>query len=143
MEAAKVAAERGVRVYPIGFGTRTPTSMVCTAAQLGSRGSEYGGGPRRWRCRRPELPRRGRGHVAAGRRRDRREYFAAADADRLQRVLEDLPRTVQTQHREIELSVWLAGSRLCCCRERGGGGALDGVPDLSGSTDSAVVMRSI
>ena len=32
------------------------------------------------------------------------EYFAAADADRLQRVLEDLPRTVQTQHREIEVS---------------------------------------
>ncbi|HVH22702.1 MAG TPA: VWA domain-containing protein, partial [Pseudonocardia sp.] len=30
--AAEIAAERGVRVYPIGFGTRNPTSMVCTAA---------------------------------------------------------------------------------------------------------------
>ena len=37
------------------------------------------------------------------------EYFAAADADRLQRVLADLPRTVQTQHRDVEVSVWLAG----------------------------------
>ena len=37
------------------------------------------------------------------------EYFAAADADRLQRVLEDLPRTVQTQHRQVEVSVWLVG----------------------------------
>ena len=37
------------------------------------------------------------------------QYFAAADADRLQRVLADLPRTVQTQHRDVEVSVWLAG----------------------------------
>ncbi len=45
VDAAKTAAERGVRVYPIGFGTRNPTTMVCTAAQLGGRGFEsYGGG---------------------------------------------------------------------------------------------------
>jgi Ca-activated chloride channel homolog len=97
-------------VYPIGFGTANPTSMVCTAAQLGGRGFE------------------GRGGIAGGGAVGGRnylvadeatlqqvadvtggEYFAAADADRLQRVLEDLPRTVQTQHREIEVSVWLAG----------------------------------
>ena len=35
------------------------------------------------------------------------EYFAAADADRLQRVLADLPRTVATQHRDVEVSVAL------------------------------------
>ena len=29
-DAAKAAAERGVRVYPIGFGTRNPAAMVCT-----------------------------------------------------------------------------------------------------------------
>jgi Ca-activated chloride channel family protein len=109
-EAAEIAASRGVRIYPIGFGTRNPTSMVCTAAQLGGRGFE------------------GRGGIAGGGAVGGRnylvadeatlqqvadvtggEYFAAADADRLQRVLEDLPRTVQTQHREIEVSVWLAG----------------------------------
>src|SRR5690349_13406812 len=44
IDAAKTAAERGVRVYPIGFGTRNPATMVCTAAQLGGRGFEsYGG----------------------------------------------------------------------------------------------------
>ena len=49
VEAARTAADRGVRVYPIGFGTRTPTSLVCTAAQLGGRGVErYGGRVRRW-----------------------------------------------------------------------------------------------
>ena len=40
VDAAEIAAERGVRVYPIGFGTRNPTTMVCTAAQLGGRGFE-------------------------------------------------------------------------------------------------------
>src|SRR5690348_14242183 len=44
VDAAQIAAQRGVRVYPIGFGTRNPTSMVCTAAQLGGRGVEGRGG---------------------------------------------------------------------------------------------------
>ena len=44
VDAAEIAAERGVRVYPIGFGTRNPTTMVCTAAQLGGRGFESRGG---------------------------------------------------------------------------------------------------
>ncbi len=92
VEAAAIAAERGVRVYPIGFGTRNPTSMVCTAAQLGGRSLlrsrrsapvAAGGGtsssPTRRRCVRWPL-------ITGG------EYFAAADADRLQTVLEDLPQ---------------------------------------------------
>ena len=73
IDAAKTAAERGVRVYPIGFGTRNPATMVCTAAQLGGRGFEsYGGANppvvRRWlrRGQRPQLPRRRRGHPARG-----------------------------------------------------------------------------
>ena len=107
-DAAQVAAERGVRVYPIGFGTRNPTTMVCTAAQLGGRGFEsrggfagYGGG--RNYLVADEAALQQVAEVTGG------ESFAAADADRLQRVLHDLPRTVQTQHREVETSVWLAG----------------------------------
>jgi Ca-activated chloride channel family protein len=109
VEAAGLAAERGVRVYPIGFGTRNPTSMVCTAAQLGGRGVEYGGG----------FGGSGRGggnFLVADERTLRQvaditggEYFAAGDAGRLQDVLKDLPRTVATQHREVEVSVWLVG----------------------------------
>jgi Ca-activated chloride channel family protein len=108
VDAAEIAAERGVRVYPIGFGTRNPTTMVCTAAQLGGRGFESrggfsgGGGGRNYLVA-DEATLQRVADVTGG------EYFAAADADRLQRVLEDLPRTVQTQHREIEMSVWLAG----------------------------------
>lgn len=108
VDAAAVAAERGVRVYPIGFGTRNPTTMVCTAAQLGGRGFEsrggwgVGGGSHTYLVA-DEATLQEVADVTGG------EYFAAADAERLQRVLEDLPRTVQTQSREIEVSAWLAG----------------------------------
>ena len=37
------------------------------------------------------------------------EYFAASNADGLQGVLQDLPRSVQTQHRDVEVSVGLVG----------------------------------
>ncbi|MGV8848188.1 MAG: VWA domain-containing protein [Propionibacteriaceae bacterium] len=40
--AAVQAAERGVRVYPVGFGTKSPQTMACTASQLS--GGGYGGG---------------------------------------------------------------------------------------------------
>lgn len=47
-QAAVQAAQRGVRVYPIGFGTTSPKSMQCTAAQVsngGFGGGGFGGGP--------------------------------------------------------------------------------------------------
>ena len=41
--AAEAAAVRGVRVFTIGFGTTTPTRMVCTGSQVGG----WAGGVRR------------------------------------------------------------------------------------------------
>jgi Ca-activated chloride channel family protein len=106
VDAAGIAAQRGVRVYPIGFGTRNPTSMVCTAAQLGGRGAEYTGGfvggARNFLVA-DEATLRKVADVTGG------EYFAADDAERLQSVLADLPRTVTIQHREVEVSAGLAG----------------------------------
>ena len=77
VDAAKIAAERGVRVYPIGFGTRNPTTMVCTAAQLGGRGFEgYGAAsPGGGGGGGAQLPRRRRGHAARGGRRHRRRVL--------------------------------------------------------------------
>jgi Ca-activated chloride channel family protein len=112
VDAAKTAAERGVRVYPIGFGTRNPAAMVCSAAQLGGRGFEsYGGGS-------PPIASGGyggssaRSYLVADEGTLRQvasvtggEYFAADDAGRLQDVLRDLPRTVATQQRDVEVSV--------------------------------------
>ena len=42
--AAEQAADRGIRVYPIGFGTETPAPSVCNAAQVGP-GGGFGAGP--------------------------------------------------------------------------------------------------
>ncbi|MEJ3656432.1 VWA domain-containing protein [Actinomycetes bacterium KLBMP 9759] len=112
-EAADIAAERGVRVYPIGFGTRNPTSMVCSAAQLGGTGFEGSGGGF------GSSDRVGRSYLVADEStlqevadRTGGEYFSAADADRLQTVLDELPRTVSTQQRDVEVSVWLVGLAL-------------------------------
>ena len=107
-DAADIAAERGVRVYPIGFGTTTPTQMVCTASQLGGRGAD---GPRGGGF--GGQGRGGRGNfliadvdtlqqvadTTGG------EYFGASDADQLQSVLADLPRHVEVQRRDVEVSV--------------------------------------
>jgi Ca-activated chloride channel family protein len=114
VDAAKTAAERGVRVYPIGFGTRNPATMVCTAAQLGGRGFEsygganpppvsggggYGGASARSYLGADEGTLREVANLTGG------QYFAAADAGRLQDVLRELPRTVATQQRDVEVSV--------------------------------------
>jgi Ca-activated chloride channel homolog len=113
VEAARTAADRGVRVYPIGFGTRTPTSLVCTAAQLGGLSADRYGGPV------GGGPGGGRNYLVADEETLREvatvtggEYFAAADADRLQTVLENLPRRVATQSRDVEVSVGLVGLAL-------------------------------
>ena len=112
LDAAKTAAERGVRVYPIGFGTRNPATMVCTAAQLGGRGFEsygganppvagggYGGASARSYLVADEGTLREVANLTGG------QYFGASDAGRLQDVLRDLPRTVATQQRDVEVSV--------------------------------------
>jgi Ca-activated chloride channel family protein len=114
VDAAAIAASRGVRVYPIGFGTSHPTSMVCTAQQLGGLGFDNqrpggfgpgGGGGQ------------GRGNFLVADDATLKKvatvtggvYFSAHDAGQLQRVLADLPRQVEVQQRTVEVSVVLVG----------------------------------
>jgi Ca-activated chloride channel family protein len=110
-DAAVQAAERGVRVFPIGFGTTEPTQMVCTSDQLG--GGLFDGPPGGF----------GGGLGPGGRnflvvdeealqtvaRTTGGEYFKASDADQLQGVLNDLPKHVDVQERDVEVSVAFAG----------------------------------
>ena len=110
-EAAVQAAARGVRVFPIGFGTTEPTQMVCTSDQLG--GGLFDGPPGGF----------GGGLGPGGRnflvvdeaalqtvaRTTGGEYFKASDADQLQGVLSDLPKHVDLQERDVEISVGFAG----------------------------------
>jgi Ca-activated chloride channel family protein len=109
VEAARSAAERGVRVFPIGFGTTNPTMMVCTAQQLGGNtfenpgrgfaGGGLGGTGSPLIADEPAL--RQVASITGG------TFFAASDAEQLNDALGDLPRHVQMQKREVELSVWL------------------------------------
>ncbi|WP_214404075.1 VWA domain-containing protein [Pseudonocardia lacus] len=107
VEAARMAGDRGVRVYPIGFGTRDPAAMVCTPSQAAGQGpagwGAGGGAGGRSFLVADEPTLREVAEVTGG------EYFAADDADRLQAVLRDLPRTIATQQRDVEISVGLVG----------------------------------
>ncbi len=111
LDAAQVAAERGVRVYPIGFGTTNPTSLVCSAEQLGGEtfdrfrgGGGFGGGfGGRSFLVADEPTLREVAETTGG------QYFSASDADQLSDVLSDLPRQVVVQARDVEVGAWLAG----------------------------------
>lgn len=108
-EAAGQAAARGIRIYPIGFGTRNPTQMACSRDQ-------YGGFEPRGFGRDPGGPIGGIGsyllvdeealqtvaETSGG------QYFAATDAEQLQRVLADLPQHVVTQQQDVDLSAGFA-----------------------------------
>jgi Ca-activated chloride channel family protein len=106
--AAEQARGRGLRVYTIGFGTTQPAPMVCSRDQLGSGGmgtrpewqGRFGGG------RRAQLI--DEDTLAAVAELTGGEYFRAEDADQLGRVLADLPSTIVTQERDVEVTVWFA-----------------------------------
>jgi Ca-activated chloride channel family protein len=107
--AAGEAAQRRVRVFTIGFGTAEPGQMVCTAEQLGSdprfggRGG-YGGGRGGWgRIQQIDEPvLRAVAELTGG------EYYRAEDADQLGDVLLDVPKSIVTQKKDVELTVWFA-----------------------------------
>jgi Ca-activated chloride channel family protein len=130
-QAAEQAAARGVRVYPIGFGTTHPTQMACTRDQYGGfsqpRIRDFGGGPgggpgagRNFLVV-DEAALRGVAQTTGG------EYFAATDADALTKVLADLPKHVTVTEQDVDLSaafavvaaaVLLAGLALSLGRPR-------------------------
>lgn len=106
-DAAVQAAARGVRVYPIGFGTTNPTQMVCSRSQLGGMtqqrfgGRDFtGGGAMGGRnfLVVDEAALKTVASTTGG------EYFGATDADQLQSVLDNLPRHVTTQQQDVDVS---------------------------------------
>jgi Ca-activated chloride channel family protein len=102
-DAATQAAARGIRVYPIGFGTTNPTQMVCTQDQLGGLAEGLGGGGGRGLggssyLRVDEDALRTVATTTGG------EYFKATDAEQLNTVLADLPKHVKVEQQDIEIS---------------------------------------
>jgi Ca-activated chloride channel family protein len=103
-----------VRVYPIGFGTTRPVSLVCTPQQQGGvdSGLPRWGGP-------GTLGRDGRNFLVIDEPALKEvaattggEYFRASSADQLQGVLDDLPGQVRGERRQVELSPALVGLGL-------------------------------
>ena len=102
--AAEQAAARGVRVYPIGFGTEYGGDMDCNEPS-GERdwfggGGYFGGGGFRRGLDEETLQRVAR--MTGG------EYYAARSAGELQKVFEDLPRHLITKIENTEISVAFA-----------------------------------
>jgi Ca-activated chloride channel family protein len=112
VEAAKQAADRHVRVYTIGFGTTSPTEMVCTRQQLGadvfSEGGFTGGAPPsggaggRQFLVIDEPTLRGVADMTGG------AFYRAEDADQLRGVFANLPQQIVLQEEQREISVAFA-----------------------------------
>ena len=114
--AAGDAATRGVRVFPIGFGTANPSGMVCTGQQVGGGyGGGYGGGGFGG----------GRDRGFGGGRNPRvideealqivakttgGQYYKAENADQLNNALADLPSHVTVAKKHIDIASWFAGA---------------------------------
>jgi Ca-activated chloride channel homolog len=110
-EAAFQAAERGVRVYPIGFGTTSPKGMACTAAQVSNGGGGFGGGfggggggggagggP----LVADEGALRAVAQITGG------EFFSAESSDQLNTVLDDVRSRLGTVRQQVDISAGFA-----------------------------------
>jgi Ca-activated chloride channel homolog len=115
--AAHEASARKLRVFTIGFGTTNPAPMVCDSDEVGDLGDfrgdpgfRFGGGGGGF-GRVQEIDEDTLSQVAqitGG------KYFRAQDAEQLNGVLGNLPSTIVTQRKNVEISVWfvLAGALL-------------------------------
>jgi Ca-activated chloride channel family protein len=106
LKAAQQAADRRVRVYPIGFGTAGGGQLVCSREQLGAEvfGGASGGfgnfrvdGPPRSALRIDEATLRSIAEMTGG------NYHRASDAQQLVSVFRDLPKEVVLQKQHIEV----------------------------------------
>jgi Ca-activated chloride channel family protein len=111
--AAQQAAVRHIRVYTIGFGTTTPTPLVCDSSQVGGSsaggfggggGFGYGGG-RDGGVNPLIIDENALKQVAAttgGR------YYRAVDASQLDTALKGLPSTVTVAHKHVDIAASFA-----------------------------------
>lgn len=101
LAAAQQAADRGVRIYTIGFGTENGGAMVCSG-QFGARPpggeAQFGGG--NFRRSIDEATLQKIADLTGG------EYYAATSAGELQSVFENLPLSFVTRTEITEISVF-------------------------------------
>jgi Ca-activated chloride channel family protein len=109
VEAAQQAAERGVRVYTIGYGTASGGMMNCRAqfgdepmAGMPSFGNDQFGGGGGFRRGIDEETLKQVAEITGG------EYYSAESADELQEVFHSLPTSLITRPEITEISVIFA-----------------------------------
>jgi Ca-activated chloride channel homolog len=111
LNAAEQAAERGVRVYTIGFGTTNNTSpMNCGDGDLfgfgGGFGSPFGGGGGGFRREIDEETLKQVAEMTGG------EYYVATSASELQEVFRNLPTYVIATRETTEISVFFTAAAV-------------------------------
>jgi Ca-activated chloride channel homolog len=115
IDAAPYAVERGVRVFTIGFGTTQPAAMVCTREQMGGaalgdsafRGGGGFGGGGGGGGRSPLVADEATLQAVADETGGL--YYRAEDTGQLRQVFADLPKDVEIQKEELEISSVFAG----------------------------------
>lgn len=137
IEAAQAAADRRIRVFPIGFGTETPTEMICGNTQIGadafgngSFGSDGVGGDSFGGVTGSFGGGGGRGGEVIQNNSISRllvideptllsiaeitggTYFRAQDAEQLVDVFRNLPSEIEVQQEDVEITVWFTA--LAC-----------------------------
>jgi Ca-activated chloride channel family protein len=118
--AAQQAADRGVRVFTIGFGTTRPSMLVCTAKQFGGDtfdplGAGGGGGAVTGPgTRRGNFLEIDEGALRSIARITGGQYARAANATQLDRALADLPKRIVRVHEVRELTVYLVALGALC-----------------------------
>jgi Ca-activated chloride channel family protein len=115
--AAHQSADRGVRVFTIGFGTTNPSMLVCTPQQFGGDTFDQGGGgggfvpdyagggrPRGNFLEIDESALRSIAHITGG------SYARAANASELNHALAELPKRIVKVREVHELTVWFVAA---------------------------------
>ena len=103
-KAAEVAAERGIRIYTIGFGTERGGEMGCSRQQAGNRLRRmgFGGGGGGFRRGIDEATLQDVAEMTGG------LYYSAESAGELQDVFQELPTHLVTVREPREISVVFA-----------------------------------
>jgi len=118
--AARQATDRGVRVFTIGFGTRNPTTLVCSAEQFGGDSLDPIGGGGGIVLTPGTVGPQGNfleideGTLRFIARATGARYARAANASQLDRAFADLPKRIVKVRQVHELSVYLVAAGALC-----------------------------
>jgi Ca-activated chloride channel family protein len=120
--AARQAAERGVRVFTIGYGTTHPAPLVCSGSQFGGFGSNGGGGGLSGGAFYGGFGTGGFGSGGANplvadysalrqiSATTGGKFYRAQSADQLKAALSHLTGAFRIVHKDVDLAAWFAGA---------------------------------